>query len=228
MPAEPMISISYSEAQLAGIRSAMRGIKGGYEKVVVGAINRVLVTMRGRAARALAKAGGYKVGVVRRNSHVFKARRSGKDRAGVHRGKIRFGGTFWAIDQGARQTRKGVTMAGPGGKRFLVPHAFIATMSRFKRQVYVRSWKNSPGWAPVFADSWRVEDAESGDYMASADDSPRVGRTPVRPLKGVPIFTAWAANKAVQAQVEADAGARLKVETQHRMNYLLLKANGGA
>lgn len=220
MPDEPLISIHYSEFQVHAIGVAMRGIRGGYEKVVVGSINRVLTTMRGRAARALAKAGGYKVSVVRRHSTIYKARRGSKRRAGRLQGKIRFGGTFWAIDQGARQTQKGVTMAGPGGKRFLVPHAFIATMAHFKRQVYIRSQETNPGWAPIPA-------TDPGDPNMW-EEQPLVGRIPVRPLLGVPIFTAWEANKAVQRQVKADAGARLQIETEHRMHYLLLKASGGA
>jgi len=188
-----------------GLRAAermLRGIPNGLRRVVPPAINRTLTRTRTFADGVLQKEVPVKKSAIRRHTTVFKASRYrfvGSLRYNDHRFAI-------ASFKGVRPTKKGVTYAGPEGRK-LIPRAFITKgFTHYKTQQYV---ENKMVWRR----------ATAGRLPGGRDLVPR---TPLTAPKGVSLGYAWTKHPEIRAAVER-FGRRLLVREIHTKIYWIAR-----
>ena len=119
--AVPALEIKPDEAQLAALQAAFADAPAKVDKVIYRAINRAVGTMRSRMIKAAAKLLGIKQKIVKGRVWVQKATRK-KLFAQVRGGAYGFPYMLFA----PVQTETGVRVKVK--KKFVIEHAFIATM----------------------------------------------------------------------------------------------------
>lgn len=129
----PDLELKVDPRQLAAVTSLLERLPRALPRVMQTSINSTLTTLRSRTVRAIARRAAIKQKVVRGDTIVLRATRR------QWAGAIRLLGRRIPIrDLSARQTKKGVTFRGPGGRRKLIPGAFVATMRSGHTGVFAR------------------------------------------------------------------------------------------
>ncbi len=124
MPAD--IELKFDEATARRFQRDLASVRNGWPRAAKRAINRTLTSLRGRAARRIAKEhGGIKTKAIRNHTYIQKASQR------VLAGFIRFSSRRIPIHEmkRVRQTSTGVSYQGPGGTR-KIPHAFLISTIR--------------------------------------------------------------------------------------------------
>ncbi len=128
-----MLSISVSiKKDTREVERMLKNLKGGADKVITRALNKTIKQVESAAVKGIAKNIRVTQRAVRTSIKITRARYRQKTAVITVSGK-----RMPIILLGARQTRRGVTYKGQGGRRKLIPNAFIATINRhngvFKR-----------------------------------------------------------------------------------------------
>ena len=132
MPA--FVSVTISPEQLADLKATLAGVKNGAPKAITAAINRTLTTGRSRVVKRVTGIVNLKARDARDVIGTRKATYSTLE------GSIRLSRkAIPLINYGARQTKKGVSVAVRKGEgRKVIPHTFLATMRSGHTGVFER------------------------------------------------------------------------------------------
>ena len=126
----PGFSVEVDKAQLKNVEKTLTGIKGGYTKVVVRALNKTITKVQKNAIKEIQKEITPTQKVIKKTFRLIRASYSSPKAA------IRStGGPIPLIHFKAKSVKKGVTaQVTKKGKRTLWPNAFIATMKNKKKK----------------------------------------------------------------------------------------------
>jgi hypothetical protein len=206
------IEIRYDEAQIARVRRMLAAFPRQVPRVLMLAINATISTLRSHAGKRIARAGGLKAKHLRRGTYVKKA--TLRDLVAT----LNFSGYSPPVTElGARQTRKGVTFS-MGGRRVLLPAAFIATTPHFGRQVFVRAPYGETASFWRHAASWLKKDA----------GKMKTPRLPLWPLLGPSPRSVWEAHGGIRTELRQEGDRLLAHYTEQKLNYVLEKYGGTA
>lgn len=137
-----VVNVTVAPHQLASLDAKLEGIRRGVPRVLVRAINKVGRRQRTKLARLLSKETGLPKSEIDKRNVLWRGANFKK-----LEGKIQVkGGGIAVIKLRPRQTRKGVTYKGQGGKRVLIEKAFIATMPTGHKGVFKRARMGRAGW----------------------------------------------------------------------------------
>jgi len=195
------IRIIIDPSQIGLVQMMLEHVPRQVPRVLAGAINKTLMSLRSHATKRIAAASGLKQKTVRDGSFVRKASR------GTLEGGIRFSGRrIKLIELGARQTRKGVTYRLAGGGRGLVAGAFIAAMPGGHTGVFTRQIKGlSRG--RIRAQEVRTEG--------------RVPRLHLWEVVGATIREIWEQGGGMQQEVRAEGNRLLAHYVDQDLNWAL-------
>ena len=136
------ISIKIDESTLQSVRSALEGIKNGYENALVTSINKTLATAKTQATARIGNELNLSASRIKEDFTIKNA--SYSDPSGYLRAT---GEPVGLINFGANQTNQGVSVkVKRSGSRSLLKHAFISTGHKSSTQHLF--WRESQGRQP--------------------------------------------------------------------------------
>lgn len=178
------------------VKRALRGIKGGREKVLTRALNKTIRPVQTAAVRGIAKDMRIKQKDVRKAIRLQRANYAHLNAYIEASGK-----RLPLIAFGARQTRRGVSYKSWGGGRKTVPGAFIARMPSGHRGVFIR-----------YGNKRRQRGGRYAGRM----------RQPIDELKGASIPRVFLRQHIERAMRET-AKERWQANIRHELEYFLSK-----
>jgi hypothetical protein len=238
--ARDAVEIKFNPEQIQAVKAALAGIRDGFVRVAQGAISKTLTYLKTRTVHALADDARIKQKSLRRDIYIKRPTFQ------VLAGFIRFGGSKKGkarvpiYEMYARQTRKGVTFQGRGGRQ-QIPHAFIATMKSghvgvFKRTGPITRTKYVPyhqapadlGPKPKGMDVavWATIRRTSPLRPAATGGFEKKQRQKIIELFGPSFWWLWETHAETQERVHADAEDLLKREMENRLAYVVGKYRG--
>ncbi len=222
----PEVSIDFSPAQIVSIQERMRGLESEIPKALAGAVNDTTKNVRTRISSRIREKFNIKKSDLDPSIFIGQRATPARPSSGVRLFKKARPGL---AAFGARLTSAGVTyqIERGGGKR-LIPHAFGPAgyksqgIAKLGHQVFVRTGQ----FAVPSRGTYKGRTTHRAGKRSGPAGSQLIREVIAGPKRGASAWGLFLKTGMLPETVK-EADELLQKNMEHRMRYLILKANGG-